>query len=267
MTGTQFIQSTDGLFLYHHRLAGYKWLRHGFSLRRSRDLGELSYGLNDYQPREQILENRHRLVRAIFTCDLRLVLLQQTHSNIVLADSGFDLSAVPPQGDGIALTQSQVAVAVQTADCVPIILVDPVQRAVAALHGGWRGLLGDIIRNGLDVLREKKSSDPRNCIAVIGPCIRGCCFEIGADLAQVFHQRFAHRTAVFCDAPKRTHTRDGSRFLDLAQVCRTQLMDQGLSPENIWEDSPCTFCRNDLFFSHRGDGSRTGRMLAVVGLL
>src|SRR5882672_10138915 len=129
--GAPFHTSSDGIFLYHQRLSGYKWLRHGFSLRRSSDGAEMSYGLNEFQPCEIVLENRQRLVRSISGRDLPVAILRQVHSDRVLNASRTLLSD-PPQGDGWVTDEPELLLAIQTADCLPVLLVDPRERVIAA---------------------------------------------------------------------------------------------------------------------------------------
>src|SRR4026209_2674797 len=114
--GAPSYTSSDGIFLYHQRLSAYKWLRHGFSLRRDPDGVEMSYSLNEFQPRETVLKNRQRLVHSVAGRDLPVAILRQVHSDRVLRASNALLSD-PPQADGWVTGEPDLLLAIQTADC------------------------------------------------------------------------------------------------------------------------------------------------------
>jgi len=146
--------------------------------------------------------------------------------------------------DGQATALEDVAALVFTADCLPVMLV--ADGAVAALHGGWRGLAEGIVGEGVQALRELGADGP--VTAALGPAARGCCYEVGEEV----HSHFEAYDA-----------RVGERSLDLAKVARAQLADAGV--EAIHDVALCTMCAgDDLFFSHRRDHGVTGRQAGVV---
>ena len=146
--------------------------------------------------------------------------------------------------DGQATALDDVAALVFTADCLPVMLV--ADGAVAALHGGWRGLAGGIVAEGVAALRELGGDGP--VTAALGPAARGCCYEVGEEV----HARFAAYDA-----------RVGERNLDLAAVARAQLEAAGV--DEVHDVGLCTMCADpELFFSHRRDGGVTGRQAGVV---
>jgi YfiH family protein len=144
--------------------------------------------------------------------------------------------------DGQATALDDAATIVFVADCLPVMLV--AQGAVAALHGGWRGIDGGIVAEGVRAVREIGGAGP--ICAVLGPGARGCCYEVGEEV----HARF-----------ERYGARRGVRNLDLAAVAAAQLGDAGV--EEIHDAGVCTMC-DDRFFSHRRDGGITGRQAGVA---
>lgn len=261
----RFLTSPDGLFLYHHRLAADKWLRHGFSLRRSLANGrDMNVGFNSRQPRETAIENRQRLVEAVFQRNHPLVLLRQVHADTVIPVECPPAEAL--EGDALVTCQSGMVIAVQTADCLPVLLADPVQRVIAAVHAGWRGTLKRIVQKAVERMRSDFNSNPADCLAVVGPSIRGCCYEVGEEVVEAFFREFSDTASLFSEPPAGKRTRPAARTLDLPLACQRQLLAAGLRPENIAADGPCTSCRTDLFFSHRAEGGNTGRMLALIGI-
>ena len=258
--------SSDGIFLYHQRLSAYKWLRHGFSLRKNQDGVEMSYSLNEFKPRETVLENRQRLVRSVAGRELPLAILRQVHSDRVFKASRAGLSD-PPQGDGWVTGEPELLVAIQTADCLPVLLVDPERRIIAAVHAGWRGTLQRIAAKAVSLMHADFGSHPGNCLAVVGPAIRRCCYEVGEEVLEAFTKEFEGSASFFFKPPSGKATRANSQCLDLAEACRNQLLDAGLTADKILTDGPCTACEKERFFSHRADAIGGGRMMSVIGIV
>jgi YfiH family protein len=262
----QFVTSEDGLFLYHQRLAAYKWLRHGFGLRRSlTDRREMSLGFNGYQPIETVIENRRIFVKSLWGRELPLTLLKQTHSDVVLpvVSPGF---AAPQEGDGLVTREPELAISVQTADCLPVLLVDPCRRAIAAIHAGWRGVLKRIVAKAVRLMEAEFATNPRDCVAVVGPSIRSCCYEVGDEVVEPFTNEFDYAASLFRDPRPGEATRKGTQYLDLSLACRQQLLDANLLSKNIHANGPCTCCQKHRFFSHRAEKGNTGRTLSVIGM-
>ena len=264
--GATFYTSSDGIFLYHQRLSTYKWLRHGFSLRRNQNGAEMSYSLNGFQPRETVLENRQRLVRSVSGRELPVAILRQVHSDRVFKASRAFL-ADPPQGDGWVTNEAELLIAIQTADCLPILLVDPEQRVVAAVHAGWRGTIQRIAAKAVHRMQTDLGSHPSNCLAVVGPAIRRCCYEVGDEVVEAFTKEFETSASFLSETPSAKATRANSQCVDLAEACRSQLLDAGMAAEKIFTDGPCTACETELFFSHRADAGKAGRMMSVIGIV
>jgi len=226
----------------------------------------MSYGLNEYQPHETVLENRQRLVRSLSGRELPVAILRQVHSDRVIKASRALLSD-PPEGDGWVTDEPELLVAIQTADCLPVLLVDPQQRVVAAVHAGWRGTLQRIAAKAVHLMQTDFGSHPGNCLAVVGPAIRRCCYEVGEEVVEAFTKEFERSAGFFSEPPSGKATRAHSRCVDLAEACRSQLLDAGMAAEKIFTDGPCTACEKDRFFSHRAEAGKAGRMMSVIGIV
>jgi polyphenol oxidase len=275
---SRYCRSQWGAFLYHQSLASFKWLTHGFSLRSgSQKDVEQSLGVNFYQNREIVLRNRQQFIQALVAAAgirgdgsaagdpgekgmARLVLLRQCHSDLI-----HTLTQSPPaeffaDGDGLVTDRQGLLLSVLTADCMPVLIADIKNRVVAAVHAGWRGTAKRIIEKTLAKMERQFASSPENCIAVIGPAIRGCCYEVGEEVFDAF-QQFDYAASLFQIRSK------GKQSLDLPTAGRFQLLRAGLKGMNIFSDPPCTACNLDQFFSHRGEHGRTGRMMGVIGIV
>jgi YfiH family protein len=155
-----------------------------------------------------------------------------------------------------------VLAGVKTADCVPILLGDPVTGAFAAVHAGWRGTLATAVIAAVDRLVKEYDVRPDNLRAAIGASAGPCCYEVGRDVIDAFTGKFADGEKLF------TPTRPGHATVDLLKANRDQLISTGMTPERIHIAPICTMDRTDLFFSYRKEKSlhgKVGRLMAVVG--
>jgi YfiH family protein len=160
-----------------------------------------------------------------------------------------------PEADASLATEAGILLAIETADCLPVLFVDPVRRAVAAGHAGWRGTAAGVAAAALRALVDSGSrlADVR---AALGPAIGACCYEVGEEVQAALGPGLAH-----C-------FRDGGRgrpHLDLRAANRAQLEAAGLAPAAIFDIDECTYCRSDLYHSWRRDGPAAGRMIHLVG--
>lgn len=175
----------------------------------------------------------------------RLATAKQVHSNHVLR-----VETSGPQGEGDALITNQpgIGVAIRTADCLPILMADPRHRAVAAVHAGWRGVVSEIVPKAVEAMTREFGSKPEDLIVAIGPGIGPCCFEVGPEVAEKFG--LSGRTKV-----------------DLIETTCRQLGRNGVSVGQISVSGLCSSCDPELFESYRRDRERSGRMIALIGLL
>jgi YfiH family protein len=269
-------------------LSGLKkipWLVHGFSTRIGgasvpvSDQRVLNLGFTEWDTREAVQKNRQAFQSALDADDLALVPLKQFHSALIRFFQA--APAEPSKGDASVTNKAGLLLAVQTADCVPILLVDPKKRAVGAIHAGWRGTLARIAEKTVGQMRMRFGCKPSDLIAAIGPSIGGCCYEVGTELVTKFTSQFAEAEEWFDELrtgdepnplqwlnmmppghqppPKNVH-------LDLRKANCAQLLTSGLAEKNIYISDLCTACHRDLLFSYRKEGDLSGRLMSVVGI-
>jgi YfiH family protein len=172
-------------------------------------------------------------------------------------------------------------VGVQTADCVPILIVDPKKRVVAAVHAGWRGTLQRIVVKAIGKMQMKFKSKPADLLAAIGPAIGGCCHEVGTEVATQFQSQFVEAPDWFDEfrtgdepnpiqwlnmMPPGHQPPPQNVLFDLRKANRAQLLSAGLLAPNIFVSDLCTACRPDLLFSYRKEGAASGRLMSVIGI-
>ncbi len=249
------------------------FVAHAFSTRRgglsSVPFETLNLGQSVGDDRAKVDENRRRFFGEFGIQPHQVVRVYQGHDNGVLQieskvlhHPGFPESVLDRANkfDALVTARPGLALTVSTADCVPILIHDPVRRAIASVHAGWRGTARKIVVSALDAMRTAYGTSPADCRAVIGPCIRRCCFEVDAPVAEAMASALADWNAYA------TTTRPGHWQMDLPAINRTLLIRSGVAGENIEDLGLCSSCRSDLFFSHRRDKGRTGRMMNFIML-
>ncbi len=187
----------------------------------------------------------------------RLTHMRQVHSDqIIIIDETYTFDK-PPECDALITDLIDRPLMVMTADCTPILLYDHNRRIIAAIHAGRAGAFKDIVTKTITKMQKSFQSDPADIIAVLGPSIGVCCYEVDKkidDEASGLGLGYAIR-------------RDKERYLlDVNAIIRRQLLKVGISASNLEEIDRCSSCHNDTLFSYRADGKRTGRMAALIGL-
>lgn len=159
--------------------------------------------------------------------------------------------------DAIITNLKGVPIGILTADCLPVILFDPLNTAVGIIHAGWKGTLKRIVSKTVLAMHKKWGTSPDQITAGLGPCIGECCYAVGTDVIERF-------MAEFSDSMDFIMARENARHLNLKKANYNQLVSAGLLKKNIWISKLCTSCRKDLFFSYRRDNKETGRQMSFV---
>jgi polyphenol oxidase len=291
------------------------WLVHGFSTRmggfsRTYGKGDLNLGLTKDDRRADVEKNRAAFLRALGAypsgrpthgsrqdpCEdsrprlsgraqldsWQLVTLRQMHSGLVhCVDSAPE---APLSGDGLITETPGLLLAIQTADCLPVILVDTRRRAVGVFHAGWRGTVQRIVAKGVGEMQRWFGTRARDLKAAIGPGIQGCCYEVGEEVRTKFESQFTYAASLFREVKESDPVREKypllfltarapghgelppKIFLDLVEPNRRQLLDAGVPAKNIESLPLCTSCHTDLLFSYRAEKGKTGRLMGVAGI-
>ena len=174
-----------------------------------------------------------------------LATLKQIHSASCIAAGG--RSGILGEGDALLEDQPGRVIAIKTADCIPVLLVDERLRAVAAVHAGWRGTAARIAAGAVDAMRERFGTRVEDLHAAIGPGIGKCCYEVGAEVAAQFGEQ-------------------GRAHIDLTAENRRQLEEIGVTGSRIYASNLCTMCGAGEFHSFRRDKEAAGRMHSFAGI-
>lgn len=215
-----FRRGDDGVFRVE-ALARLPWVQHGFGTR-----------LSNGWPLKAWSENG------------RLATAKQVHSNHVLR---VETSGHQGEGDALISNRPGIGLAIRTADCLPILIADPSNRAVAAVHAGWRGVVSEIVPKAVEAMTRDFGSKPEGLVVAVGPAIGACCFEVGPEVAVQFQL-------------------SGRIKVDLVETVCRQLGRKGVSMGQISISGLCSHCDPELFESYRRDREAAGRMVAMIGV-
>jgi polyphenol oxidase len=248
--GVPFLQFSA--FNAHPEVVHGIFTREGGESHSPFDSLNVSYGVGD---REDLVDaNRRSIARCMD--EVELIFIRQVHGTDVLvvteeACQNNGSKTMPSQGDAMVTEARGKAISIQTADCQPVLLFDPVGKVAANAHSGWRGSIGNIVGRTVAVMTERFGSLPGDIIAGVGPSLGPCCAEFKNYQLEIPEALWGYKNQ--------------SVYFDFWALTRDQLMDAGLSASNIEIAGICTKCHGDRFFSYR-QNKITGRCAAVIGL-
>lgn len=296
---TVSFKNSEIALLRARQLEPLSWLVHGFSTRvggSSRAYGkrDLNLGYTKDDSRTAVERNREVLLKKLGAVTRSrkglslwpMVTLRQVHSDIIrlIASVPDSKNEEPLTGDGMITAIPGLLLAIQTADCLPVIVVDTRRHAVGVFHAGWRGTVKRIVEKGVGEMVRCFGSRPRDLMAAIGPGIRGCCYEVGEEVRTKFESQFSHAASLFREVKESDPVREKYPllfltarapghselpkriFLDLVEANRQQLIAAGVPKKGIEASPLCTNCHPELLFSYRAEKGKTGRMMGVAGI-
>ena len=211
-----------------------------------------------------------------------LVTLRQIHSDLIHPVHSLPTGHLV--GDGLITATPGLLLAIQTADCLPVILVDTRRHVVGVFHAGWRGTVKRIVQKAVGEMQRHFGTRARDIQAAIGPGVHACCYQVGDEVRDQFHSQFAYADRLFHETKEsdEIHERYPLFFLtarapghselpkkiwlNLVEANRLQLLDAGVPAKNIAASPLCTACRTDLLFSFRTEKGKTGRLMGVAGI-
>ncbi len=301
---TQAPNKTKLTILHAQQLSQLPWLIHGFSTRvggssRAYAKRDLNLGFTKEDTRAAVERNRtaflheigavtrkRRNSRSAGTSLWPLITLRQIHSDIIhCVDSIPDSTSKDPlSGDGLITATPGLLLAIQTADCLPVILVDAKRHVVGVFHAGWRGTVKRIVEKGVGEMHRCFGSSSRDLKAAIGPGVHSCCYDVGEEIRTKFESQFEYAARLFREVKDSDPVREKypllfltarapghselpkKIFLDLVEANRQQLLAAGVRKRNIEASPLCTNCHPELLFSYRAERGKTGRMMGVAGI-
>ncbi len=223
--------------------------------------GSLNLALHVNDDAGMVLNNRQKYAAALGVQAAKFTCCEQVHGdNVAVVDEALVGKGAVAFANAIKATDAlvtnlpNVPLLLFYADCVPIILADPVTGSIGVAHAGWHGTVLDIALKTVQKMQSAFGAQPQNIIAGIGPCISQCCYEVD-DVVYTAGKKHTQ-----CFAPKA----NGKYMADLPGWNTLSLLEAGLLPQNIYNAGVCTQCNKELFFSHRAEAGKTGRMGVTI---
>ena len=200
---------------------------------------------------------------------VRVAMVSQVHGRrVVVIRNEADVPPVTTEADALISTAPGIAIAVRAADCVPLLMADPVSGAVAAVHAGWRGTAAGIAKEAVESMGREFGTKPEHLLAAIGPSIEPCCYEVGSDLVDAFaaagHERHLITRWFGTPPPPRGSRQPPPLRLDVAGANRDQLVLAGVPESQIFLSALCTAMHLDVLTSYRAEKERAGRIAGVI---
>ncbi len=212
----------------------------------------MNLGFSSGDESETVIKNRKLFFESLGVDENKIATSKLIHGNKVL------VANVPVHEEGydsVITNIPGIFAVVSIADCTPVLIYDTKQKAVAAIHAGWRGTVAGIVSETLKVMQKEYNTKGEDCLAFIGACISESSFEVGEEVAAQFEKEFKQ-----FDEEKKKY------FVNLKTANKKQLTNAGVLAKNIEVSNYCTVLNNDLFYSYRKEKGRTGRMLVVIGM-
>jgi len=237
-------------------------LMHAVSTKSSTSPYSFSLALHTGEEEKSIISNRQTLTNHLNTNGkLQFIVANQTHSDHIQhiieekTKGWVSLDDAVEDCDALITNSPNVVLCILTADCVPILLYDAKQHAIAVIHAGWKGTKAEIIKKTVRRMQKVFKSNPKDIVAGIAPSIGRCCYEVGEDVAKHF-----------IDTPDGfTQVRE-KYMLDLPYINKKQLLEAGLKKCNIELSNICTACDSERFFSYRKEKGCSGRFMSMIVL-
>ncbi|WP_034861396.1 peptidoglycan editing factor PgeF [Ruminiclostridium cellobioparum] len=263
-------KKSDLKFLEFRNLKTYQdILAHCFTTRlggvSSGECTSLNLSFNRNDSRENVLAN-YRIIAGAMGVDFdRMVLSHQVHGNKIRyvgpEDAGKGLARESDiiGCDGLTTDVPGIPLVTFYADCVPVLMLDPVKKAITAVHSGWKGTLANISLEALRLMEERYKSNIEDLQVAVGPSICKNCFEVGAEVYELFINKYPWCDIYIDRCNEKYH-------MDLQQIIKRVLTDYGVQEKNILLSNTCTKCNSDVFFSYRGDLGKTGSLAAIMML-
>ncbi|NTW05593.1 MAG: peptidoglycan editing factor PgeF [Peptococcaceae bacterium] len=227
----------------------------------------LNMTFTDNDRADRVVANREKAAQALGYNLKQMVCGQQVHGTSIRTVSEIDkgrgnisyLDSISDT-DGLITNVPGLLLASFYADCVPIFLVDPVKKVIGLVHAGWRGSVAKIAESAIFAMNKSYKVKPEDCLAVIGPSIGACCYEVDELVRENVAEKWLEPEKYF------SFVKQGHWRLDLPLLNKDIMINAGLAEESIFLSGICTACNQDLFFSYRGQKGDCGRMASLMGL-
>jgi len=228
----------------------------------------LNLGIHVNDDFNAVISNREKASENLgFTLN-NLIAMEQVHGDnlsvVTHTEEGrgaFSWDDAIEKTDGLVCSDKNLLLMAVVADCAVAVFYDPVKEIIAISHCGWRGTVKKLAVKTIKEMEKRFKCQACDIRVGISPCIDSCCYEVGHDVFMEFYNNFGDQGKIFF------HQKNGSLYLDMKKALRFQLLEAGIKEEHLEISEQCTFCRKDLFFSHRAENGKTGRFGVFIGMI
>jgi YfiH family protein len=247
-------------FYSFHNLSQEKMCHHLVTQKEKSAPYSFSLALHTQENSKEIIKNRNYFKK--YFPHTQFIVAKQTHSDNIcivskIAELGWkSLDNAIENSDALITNKPKVMLTILTADCVPILLFDPIEKVIAAVHAGWKGTEQEILFKTVKKMEETFGTKPKNILAGIAPSIGKCCYEVDWDVAQHFK-----------NIENAYDKKEEKYMLDLPHINKLQLLNADLKKENIEMSNICTACNVKHYFSYRKENGCSGRFMSMIGLI
>ncbi len=210
----------------------------------------------------EIFKNQN--IKAFFTkknFDTKIIsplfLPNQKHTDIIWVLRNREEETIV--ADAVITNLRNIFIGVKVADCLPVLLYDPVNQVIGAVHAGWRGTAMGIIKKTIFFMKNVMGCRAENILIAFGPCIKGCCYEVGEEVLDAVCRQTPSSDFIL--------RKNGKYHIDISKANIIQALSAGIRYENIWASDDCTYCKSHEFASYRFHGKKAGRQYGVIGML
>jgi hypothetical protein len=259
------IRKNFGIPLYlFDNLSAYTNLKHYVSSREggvsTGEIGALNLSYKVGDKKENVIANRKKIAEALSISPDRLIFPDQTHSSNtkIITTGEEDLSDT----DALITDKKNICISVMSADCVPVLLYDPSNKIIGAIHAGWKGTVARIVNKTVTLMQKEFGVSASDLIAGIGPSICQKVYEVGPEVIAEMERAFGTR-----DGLVERINEEGKGFINLWEANKKALLESGVRKKNIEVAEICTYTNHDLFFSARHSGNKAGRFAAGIMLI
>lgn len=187
---------------------------------------------------------------------MKLYMPIQRHTDLIIVLRCYTKPAI---ADAIITDQREIFIGIKTADCLPVLIFDPENNIIGAVHAGWRGTAKGILKKTIIKMNEIYGCNPENLLIAMGPCIKGCCYEVGEEVLEALKRETPAEDYIL--------KRNGRIHVDLSIANMLQVLVTGVKKENIWISEDCTYCKHDHYASYRFYGKTAEKQYGIIGML
>lgn len=251
------VEEKDVQYIQFKKLLEYPEIKHCYTLRKNLNFPPI------YKNEQLLKQSYEKICRCLNLDYTKVIKPHQTHTtNVEIVNEVKTLENV----DGLLTNKAGLTLLTTSADCISLLLYDPIKKVIGSIHSGWRGTLAGMCKTAINKMIQGFNSNSEDIICCICPSIRKCCFEVDEDVKNLFYEKYKNLPEIK-DIIIKDEIKEGKQKykIDTVKINICLLKDLGLKEENIIDSNICTVCHSNEFHSYRADKEGSGRNAALIG--